>query len=771
MNIYRQLEFDTVLNTVGGFAHSEVVAKKIAETTPLNSLADAEKLLTQTSDALNVLASRSPALAFDDLSIVLDKATVGATLTPGEFLKIRKSIVALRSLKACIEGVDGFDSLKAITTQAQTCDDLESAISSAIESETEIKDGASEKLFSVRRAILRANSKLKERLDGYTRQSEISKYLQDNIVTLRGGRYVIPVRSECRSNVKGLVHDVSSTGATVFIEPFAVVEANNELITLKTEEQNEIERILFELSKKVRVNISELFAGQDVLTECGIIFAKAEYAKHNDAYRPSINGTGKICLLGARHPLISAEKVVPVDIKLDDKRLLVISGPNTGGKTVALKTVGLFALMTASGIFIPTEEGSEMCIFDDIYCDIGDSQSIAQSLSTFSAHITNLSYIMSNMKSASLVLLDEVGDGTDPEEGAALAIAIIKKIIEKGAVGVVTTHFNSVKEFAVACADIANASMQFDNVNFKPTYKLLQGVSGSSYALEIADKLGLDKDIVSDARAALSVEKIAFDAVMREAEKLRNEMQSERDRYAALRREAEADAEKTRRLKCEYDNKLAEINNNARTLIRRSADVYAERAENIIEEIKAQLQKADETALFTARKKAKEIYDGVPTEEIKPSKSTAPPSPADLEVGTRVFISGLNKEGIIASPLHGKKAIVAIGSVKTEIPVSSLSIIREETKGVVRTHVKREIEPENREVMMLGLTVDDATQELDRILSDIAPHSSLRIVHGKGTGALGKGIQAYLKRHNRVKTFRYGRYGEGDTGVTIVEIK
>ncbi len=764
------LEFDAILREISALASSELVATAIMSEEPVSDIDAANKLLTRTGDAVSVLASHRPDLRFDDIRECVEKASVGGTLTPAEFLAVKSSISSLRSLKSSVENTDGCDSLKDITCPVRTCDELERAIDKTIENENEIKDTASDKLYSLRRAILRANAKLKERLNGYTAQSEVSKYLRDNIVTVRGGRYVLPVRADCRSSVKGLVHDVSATGATVFIEPFAVVEANNEIITLKTEEANEIERVLAELSEFVARCASELVRGLETLVECGIIFAKAEYAKKTNAYRPILNTSGRIVLNGARHPLIAAGDVVPVDISLTDKRILLISGPNTGGKTVALKTVGLFALIAACGIFLPAEENSEMSVFDGVYCDIGDSQSIAQSLSTFSAHIKNLSRITDNMSGSSLVLLDEVGDGTDPDEGAALAVAIIKKLLSSKVTAVVTTHFNSVKEFALGCDGIANACMQFDNVNLRPTYKLLQGISGSSYALEIAERLGLDEHIIADARAALSVEKVAFDKILREAEQLRNEISAEKESCARLKREAEENAEKARTLKNDYEKKLADINENSRTVIRRRADEYSERAERIIEQIKAELQAADEAALFRARKAAKQLADAVPSDEIKPRRSSAPVTADMLKQGTRVFVNGLNKEGSIVG-VRGSKAVIAIGSIKTEMPVSSLSLLVEQKHVSSGREISRRTEPVNKELMLLGMTVDEATELLDREIADLPPHSTLRIVHGKGTGALGKGVQAYLKRNPRIKEFRFGRYGEGDTGVTIAEIK
>ncbi|MCM1367352.1 MAG: endonuclease MutS2 [Roseburia sp.] len=770
-SIYKNLEFDLILQRIAELCYSETVANKVLETEPKTDVRAASKLLTQTCDALHILASYRPITAFDDIETLVNKARVGATLQPDELLKINKSLSAVRKLKTCIDNADGCDSLKDITAYARTCDELESEIVGAVENDSDLKDRASEKLYSIRRAILRSAAKLKERLDAFTRQSEVSKYLQDNIVTLRGGRYVVPVRSECRSNVKGLVHDVSSTGATVFIEPFAVVEANNELKTLKTEEQNEIERILAQLTALVAENADELTQNQDVLIECGVIFAKAEYAQKTDAYRPILNDVGKIVLRDARHPLIERDKVVPVDIALDDKRVLLISGPNTGGKTVALKTVGLFAIMAASGILLPTNDGSEMCIFSDIFCDIGDSQSIAQSLSTFSAHVKHLSEICTDINARSLVLLDEVGDGTDPDEGAALAIAVIKKILRTSAVAVVTTHFNAVKEFALGCDGIANGCMQFDSDNFKPTYKLLQGVSGSSYALEIAEKLGLDAQIISDARAALSAEKVAFDKIMREAEDLRNAALREKTECAQIKAQADADAKKARELKVRYESLIGDVEANARIAIKRRADEYSAQADELIEQIKELLKEADDSALFNARKAAKKLeYDGL-TADVKPSVSDTPADVSKLKDGTHVFVSGFGKDGTVVGVPRGGKVTVAIGSIKTELPVSSLTVIEDVRIPKKSVSARFDREPENREVMLLGKTVDEAVEILDRIISDLAPHSTLRIVHGKGSGALGKGVQSYLKRHARIKTFRYGRYGEGDTGVTIAEIK
>lgn len=771
MDAHFSLEFDKILSNIASLASAEPVKTCILGTTPTADIEVAQRSLTRTGDAITVLASHRPDLYFYEINTIIAKAKVGATLSPKEFLEIYTNIRALRSLKSCVENTDGCDSLKDITAYARTCDELEHDIDVSIENETDIKDSASEKLYSIRKSIVRAGAALKSKLDSYTRQNEVSKYLRDNIVTMRGGRYVLPVRSDCRGYVKGLVHDVSATGATVFIEPFAIVEANNEIITLQNAEHNEIERILAELSKKVVSFADELTVGQEVLTECGVIFAKAEYAKQQNAYRPVLNDDGKIELRGARHPLIDKFSVVPIDLSMNGKRVLVISGPNTGGKTVALKIVGLFAYMSASGIFLPAFDGSEMSIFDKIYCDIGDSQSIAQSLSTFSAHITNLAEITDTMNARSLVLLDEVGDGTDPDEGAALAVAVIKKLLSTRTAAVVTTHFNSVKEFALGCDEVANACMQFDNVNFKPTYKVLQGVSGSSYALEIAERLGLSSEIISTARAALSGEKIAFDTIIKQAEKMRNETLTEKQRYEKLCAQAAENEQRSEKLKTEYEAKLAEIKENSRAMIKRQAAEYTERAEQIIEQIKENIRFADEAALFRARKQAKQLERDVPNEEVKPSAATRPAKADDLTVGTSVFVSGLEKFGTIASLPRGNKVSVAIGSIKTDVPVSSVSLIVEERRTEPRKIERQAREPENREIMLLGKTVDEATQEIDVLLSDIAPRSTVRLVHGKGTGALGKGIQAYLRHHKRVKSFRYGRYGEGDTGVTIVEIK
>ena len=764
------LQFDVILDEIASLASAELVVDALRRTTPVTDIKDAEKLMTKTSDALFVLASHRPDLAFYDISKSVEKARVGATLSLPEFIDIKGNIACLRSLKSCVENSDGCDSLKDITAWVRACDGLEKAIGNTVENENEVKDSASEKLYSLRRAIVRANAALKSRLDSLTRRSEISKYLQDNIVTIRGGRYVVPVKAECRSGVKGLVHDVSATGSTVFIEPFAIVEANNELRTLKTAEQNEIERILYELSLQVAENANDLIAGQRVLVECGVIFAKAEYAKKINAFRPNLNNSGRISLVSARHPLISPDTVVPVDIIID-KKLLLISGPNTGGKTVVLKTVGLFALMAECGIFLPTAENSEMSIFGNIFCDIGDAQSIEQSLSTFSAHIKNISSICSEADGNSLVLLDEPGDGTDPEEGAALAVAIIGNLLKIGATSVVTTHFNSVKQYGVSNTLIKNACMQFDSANFRPTYKLLYGVSGSSYALEIAEKLGLDEQIIAEAKSHLSAEKVSFDNMMREAEQLRNDAQVEKALCEKLAVKAHDDAEKAEKFKAEYQSKLAEIKENARILVKRQADEYAEYADSLIDEIKQKLKSADEKALFEARKIAKHLSDGVPTDERKPQISVQPVDPKTIKNGMRVFVSGLNKEGIVAGNPRGEKVIVAIGAIKTELPVSSLSLIDDEKKRTNK-EVRHEIaEPKNIEVMLLGRTVDEAIEELERILSDIPPHSTIRIVHGKGTGALGKGIQNFLRKEKKIKEFRYGRYGEGDTGVTIAVVK
>ncbi|MCH5162592.1 MAG: endonuclease MutS2 [Clostridiales bacterium] len=769
--LYEKLEFDIICQRVAALSASEVVSDRIKCTEPTDDLKTASLLLTQTADAVSILASAKINPAFDDIEPIIAKARVGALLSPAELLKIKHSISELRALKNRVESAEGCDSLKDITAWVRACLELENDISRAVDTETELKDSASEKLSTLRRAITRANAKLKERLDSYTRQSEISKYLQDNIVTVRDGRYVVPVRAEYRSAVKGLVHDISSTGATVFIEPFAVVEANNALKTLITEEQIEVERILAELGKKVVENAVGLIDGQRVLTECGIIFARAEYARRTDSYMPKLNDSGKIVLNGARHPLIDENSVVPVDIELTDKRILLISGPNTGGKTVALKTVGLFALMAASGMYLPTSDNSEMCVFEKIHCDMGDAQSIAQSLSTFSAHMKNIGEITAVADNRSLVLLDEPGDGTDPEEGAALAVGIIKYLVRCGATAVITTHFNAVKTFAINCHEVSNACMQFDNKNLVPTYRLITGVSGSSYAIEIAERLGIDQNIIRDARASLSQEKIAFDKILREAEQFRNEALADKEQAEAYVAQAQANAKTAEKLKSEYEYKLSDIIENARSLVRRKADEYIERADALIDELKEELKKGNEEGLFAARKIAARLSDDVPVEIKAPSAATKPSKPSELVPGVQVHISGLEKDGVVVGKAKGDKITVAIGQIKTEIPIASLSVIETKEQRSAKKSVKRVADPVSKEVMMLGMTVMDATESLDRLLADIPPHSTLRIVHGKGTGALGKGIQAYLKKHARIKSFRYGNYGEGDSGVTIVEIK
>lgn len=771
-NDLNKLEFDIVLKHVSELADSDVVASEILNITPTNDIKLANKLLTQTSDALYLLASHKPSFGFDDISKILAKARVGAILHPSELLSVRQSIISLQSIKACLANTDGCDSLKDIVDVIHSCDELANSIDNVVESDSDLKDTASEKLYHIRQAIMRANSKLKERLDALSRQSDISKYLQDNIVTIRDGRYVVPVRAEYRSSVKGLIHDVSSTGATVFIEPFAVVEANNELKTLKTEENIEIEKILIEMSSLVLHNADRLMEGQRVLTECGIIFAKAEYAKRHDAYMPILNDCGKIKLKNARHPLISSDTIVPVNIELTDKRVLLISGPNTGGKTVALKTVGLFSLMASSGMFLPANDGSEISVFDNIYCDIGDAQSISQSLSTFSAHAKNLARITTSMTERSLALLDEVGDGTDPDEGAALAIAIIKRIINENTVAVITTHFNAVKEFALESDKIENACMQFDNVSLKPTYRLILGASGSSYALEIAEKCGLSSEIIADARSALSTEKIAFDKVLREAESMKNKATEELFNIEKLKEKMQEDEKVIDKIKKEYEFKLSEIKEKSRIMIKRAAAEYSDMAEEIIEQMKENLKQSNEAALFDARRAAAKLSKNIPSEHKKPKKSNKPPKLNELNNGVKVFVFGLDKEGIIVGKPRKDSVTVAIGQMKMDVAISSLSIVQEDKKSSKQdTYVAENREPVNTELMLLGSTVSEAIESIDRLISDLPPHSIIRIVHGKGTGILGKGIQAHLKKCQRIKNFRYGGYGEGDLGVTIAEIK
>ena len=659
---------------------------------------------------------------------------------------------------------------------------LEDRINHAILSEEEMADNASPQLATIRRKIRSASSRAREQLEKMVRSPVTQKYLQDPIITMRDGRFVVPVKAECRGDVPGLVHDTSSSGATVFVEPMAVVEANNEVRVLLSQEQAEMERILAELSAEAGNFASGIISGYKEAVELNLIFAKANLGYKMKATLPLVNDEGKIELKRARHPLIDKEKVVPTDIELGlHFDTLVITGPNTGGKTVSLKTVGLLTLMAMCGLLLPVADNSQISIFNHVLADIGDEQSIEQSLSTFSAHMTNIIKIFEQADASSLILLDELGAGTDPIEGAALAMSILEALRRKGTRIAATTHYAELKAYALQTEGVENACCEFDVTTLRPTYRLLIGVPGRSNAFAISLRLGMDPEIVEHARELVSSENTRFEDVVQSLETSRQRLEEERKEAQRQRLEAEeasrAAKERKDAIDAQADREMEEARRRASELIARTRG-QIDAMLNEMEELKKQKNKA-----LTAEQKAK-LKSGLRALEneadpVRKKDEEAYVLPRPLKKGDPVLIYDIDKKGTVLQPpdKDGKTALVQAGIIQTRVPVSNLRLLNEKpvkkpqgsvTRSVNRANVRAAMELDVR-----GQTSDEALMNVDQFIDSavLAGINMLTIIHGKGTGALRAAVQQHLKRHPNVKSFRLGTFGEGEAGVTIVELK
>lgn len=786
--IFDLLEFNKIKETVAQYTVSNRAREEILSSAPSFDKYEIETALNMTREASLMLEKYqlNPVAAFDDLDEILEKSKKDVTLAMGELLKVGRLLRSARIAQSTLKSAPNeINLLKNITENIFIDKSLEKKIFDCILSESEMSDNASDKLYGLRRKILNLNLKLKEKLLSYTRNNNSSKYLQDNLVTIREGRYVLPVKSECRGEVQGLVHDKSATGSTVFIEPFAIVELNNELKFAISEEQAEIEKILFEFSKQVAMRSDELFVAQNACTILDIVFCKAKYSIKIKGIFPEICNKKAIKFTEARHPLIDAHKVIPVNIETGENyRILIITGPNTGGKTVCLKTAGLFCLMAYFGLYLPCARAS-LSIFDDIFCDIGDEQSIENELSTFSSHVNNLIYITQNMTADSLVLLDEVGGGTDPTEGAALAVGIVKYIEKIGSSAILTTHYDELKEYALTSPAAENACMQFDENTLSPTYKLITGMPGTSNALKIAKRLGLNLEIIRCATENLSAEKIRFENILQNAEKIKNQSIAELEETRKIKETTERERAQIEEKRLRLDAALEKIKNNAAAETKRLISSSMDRADEIIEEMKVEMQKADEAALLRAKKLRHELEDiSYRINDEHRETICESLSEAEIKPGAIVIVKSLSASGTIKSVnIKKREAEIQIGMVKTNIAFSELGKPTSSREKNAPLPTKRAIQSKKefvssgfseREIKVLGMTVSEAIEAIEPYIlsmSNTDDAKILRIVHGKGTGALGKGIQAYLKSNPLIAEYRYGRYGEGDNGVTIATVK
>ena len=780
---FKALEFDKILEMLGKECSFADAREQALTLKPVFTKEETEKLLKETDDAY-VLIGKFGTPSFGsptNCANQLRRAQAGSGLTTLELLRIGENLRVIRSLRQWRNASDDrASSLDKYFNNLMPNKFLEEKINDAIIAEDEISDKASPTLSDIRRKIRTASSKAREVLDKIVRSSNYSKFLQDKVITQRDGRFVVPVRAECRGNIPGLVHDTSSSGQTVFIEPMGVVQANNDIRMLRNKEKEEIDRILLELSSMAGNCADSIIGSYQNLIDLNVIFAKGNLAYTMKAVTPIVNDKGYINLKKARHPLIDKEKVVPVDITLGkDYTLLVITGPNTGGKTVSLKTTGLLTLMAMSGLMIPCGDESEISVFKKILVDIGDEQSIEQNLSTFSAHMTNTIDILKQASRFSLVLIDELGAGTDPVEGAALAVAILQKLKEKGAKIQCTTHYAELKEFAITTEGVENGCCEFDVQTLRPTYKLLIGIPGKSNAFAISKRLGLSDDIIENAQHLVSSESRRFEDTIEQLEKRRQTLEKRlkeaNDTKALAGRQREKANSIIEKAKREAEREIEKAHQEAERISSRTkaqAQSILDRLENL--EKKQKMSTEEKAKLRKNIDKMENTAD--PIKEKKNEKYT-PPRP--FKVGDSVLIFDIDKDAEILS-INEKDgtAYVQAGIIKTKVKLSNLRLNKEKPKVTVQTSRKRNMPSKmdmnpTTEVDVRGETAMEAIMDVDAAIDNavLMNINQLTIIHGKGTGVLRAEIQKYLRTHKNIKSFRLGNFGEGDAGVTICEIK
>ena len=782
------LEYTKIIDLLTEKADSEPGKKLCRELVPSTDLSAIRTAQRETKDALARLF-RIGSTSFGsnrDLGFSIRSLEIGSSLSMSELLKLASFLDNVSRIKTYgkkeREDLPN-DSLDAYFEGLTPMTQLANEINRCILSEEEMADDASPRLKSIRRSKLSTNEKIHSQLTSMV-NGAYRTFLQDAVITMRDNRYCIPVKAEYKSQVSGMVHDQSSTGSTFFIEPAAVVNLNNQLKELDLQEQEEIEVILGDLSSQAAVHTSELAADQKIMTTLDFIFAKAKLAMEQNATEPIFNTEHYIQIRKGRHPLLDKKKAVPIDVRLGkDFDLLVITGPNTGGKTVSLKTVGLFTLMGQAGLHIPALDRSELSIFSEVYADIGDEQSIEQSLSTFSSHMTRVVHILQHADADSLCLFDELGAGTDPTEGAALAIAILNYLHDRGIRTMATTHYSELKIYALSTNFVENACCEFDVQSLRPTYRLLIGIPGKSNAFAISGKLGLPDYIIDDARERLTEQDISFEDLLTDLETSKRTIEKEREEISALRKEAEElksqAKERQEKLDEQRDRILREANEKANAILRDAKEVADETIRKFHKFGKENISAAEmEKERERIRKK---VNDTAAASSLKSKKPKKEHKPSDFKLGESVKVLSMNLTGTVSSlPDARGNLTVQMGILRSQVNISDLEIIEEPSsygakkmnrtsKGKIKMGKSLSVRPE---INLLGRTVDEAVAELDKYLDDalLAHLYTVRVVHGKGTGALRKGIHEYLRRQKHVKSYHLAEFGEGDAGVTIVEL-
>ena len=787
---YKALEYSKIIHMLTDKASSSMGKDICRKTDPSTDIEEIRHMQTQTRDALTRLFQKGN-ISFGSLKDVrgsLTRLEIGSSLGIGELLAICSMLENTNRVKAYSRSDRGDslpDSLDGMFDALEPLTPLTAEIRRCILSEDEISDDASSTLRQIRRNMKITGDRIHTQLSSLVNGSA-RNYLQDAVITMRNGRYCIPVKAEYKGQVPGMVHDQSSTGSTLFIEPMAVVKLNNDIRELELQEQKEIEVILADLSQQTAAQTDSILADLNIMVQLDVIFARAALAMDMNATEPIFNDEGRIRLKQARHPLIDKKKAVPIDIRLgEDFDLLVVTGPNTGGKTVSLKTVGLLTLMGQSGLHIPTLDRSELALFEEVYADIGDEQSIEQSLSTFSSHMTNVVSFLQKANRHSLVLFDELGAGTDPTEGAALAIAILSHLHEQGIRTMATTHSSELKVYALSTSGVENACCEFDVETLRPTYRLLIGVPGKSNAFAISSKLGLPDYIIEKAKEQISEQDESFEDVLTSLESSRVTIENERRQIEQYKKEVEtlkAQMEtKQEKLEDQRDRIIRQANEEAHAVLREAKE-YADQTMKMFHKFQK-----DHVDLAAVEKERQDLRKRMNKAEKGMTQKTAVQKPKkeltakDISLGDAVKVLSMNLKGTVSSRPDSKgNLFVQMGIIRSKVKLSDLELIDEAEittptmqrtgAGKIRMSKSAHI---STEINLLGKTVDEAIAELDKYLDDayIAHLKSVRIVHGKGTGALRKGIHNYLKRQKHVDSFRLGEFGEGDAGVTIVEFK
>jgi len=785
---FRVLEYNKIKEMLTKHITTSLSKELVERLKPSTNFEEVKSFLKETTEATNLIIQRgsAPTGPIVDLMRHIKIAEIGSFLYPAQLLEVSDTLRTTRIIKNFInssdENNDKIPILSGYSNSLNTYRHIEDRINEAIIGENELSDNASHTLRSIRKQMENKNNAIRSKLNSIISSQSMQKYLQDAIITIRQDRFVVPVKAENRSNVPGLVHDQSSSGATLFIEPLSIVELNNELKELKLKEQVEIERILTEITAMVGEKADGIKSNQEIITKIDFIFAKAKLSLDMKGMEPHLNKEGYIRIKNGRHPLIDKKVVVPTNIWLgEDFSTLLITGPNTGGKTVTLKTVGLLVLMAQSGLHVPADYGTQLSIFRGVYADIGDEQSIEQSLSTFSSHMKNIVEIMESVDENDLVLFDELGAGTDPTEGAALAMAILTDLFDRKVKTIATTHYSELKEFALTKEGVENASVEFDIQTLSPTYRLSIGVPGKSNALEISRRLGLSEYIINKSKGFINREDIEFEEIIATIEGNKKSAEKERDEAIRLRLEVQ-------KLKQEYENKLEKLSYQKEKEISRAK----EEAKNLLKEAKQEadelikelrdisktVQKDKNKRIEEIRRKLKTNIDSLGQPLFDEPIYTESKPPKNLKIGDEVKVLTLNQVGsVVTKPNANGDLTVQVGIMKINVNIVNLRLANADKESPSNTGVGAIMKSKTlnikTEIDLRGLNIEEARIELDKYLDDayLSKLQQVNIIHGKGTGVLRKGIQDFLKAHSHVKTFREGVYGEGGSGVTIVDLK